>query len=129
MKLAGTRNSEHNQHSKRTLFLPKNLRGSHASGGDRLSVPAPMGKVQSENDIESHAEIKDRENFLVSNVTFGITILRSRHFEPPFIRLMSDLYHQEERRRKEEEEERRRKEEELKRKQKEEEERKRKEEE
>ena len=81
MKLFGTRNSEHNQHAKRGFFMPvaKHVakRGSHVSGGDRLSVPAALGKVQSENDVESHTDMKDRENYVVCNVTFGITILKS----------------------------------------------------
>ena len=74
-----------------------------------LMVP----KNQSENDVESRSEFKDYENYILSNVTFGITILNSKLFMQHFLKLINELYArhldqlaQTERKRKEEEDKR-----------------------
>ena len=78
-------------------------------------------KNQSENDVESRGEQKNRENSILFKVTFGITILNSKLFMQEFLKLINELYKRNlellaltERKKKEEEERKLKEQEELK---------------
>lgn len=97
---AMNRNSEHNLHHKSKLFIPAipvgssgtRLTAKFSDGGGNQMQTLMLPKNQSENDVQSMNDFKDYENFILDNVTFGITIVNSDIFMPHFLKLMNDLY-------------------------------------